>query len=196
MKKGKNLLLLSALLIVLLGGAGLAYSRLSRNTAPESVSELPTAEQNQENQASEEVSELPFAPDFTFLNADGEEVRLADLTGTPVLINFWATWCPPCREELPYFEKAYSEYGETVQFLMLNETDGVRDTVDSAKAFCEENAYSFPVCFDTKGEGARAYSVLSIPLTVFLNAEGQLVYQHIGALTEEELFSMLARQVN
>lgn len=196
MKKGKNLLILSALLIVLLGGAGLAYSGLRKNTVPKSASELPETGQNQENQASKEVSEMPFAPDFTFLNADGEEVRLADLTGTPVLLNFWATWCPPCREEMPHFEKAYSEYGETVQFLMMNETDGVRDTVDSAKKFREENGYTFPVCFDTKGEGARAYSVLSIPMTVFINAEGQLVYQHIGALTEEELFSMLERQTN
>ncbi|MBR1555479.1 MAG: redoxin domain-containing protein [Oscillospiraceae bacterium] len=192
MKKGKTLLILSALLIVLLGGAGLAYSRLSTDTAPESVSETEQIQENQESQN----SELPFAPDFTFLNADGEEIRLADLTGKPVLLNFWATWCPPCREEMPHFEKAYSEYGETVQFLMMNETDGVRDTVDSAKEFREENSYTFPVYFDTKGEGARAYSVLSIPLTVFLDAEGRLVYQHIGALTEEELFSMLERQIN
>ncbi len=194
MKKGKNVLILAVLLVILLGGAGFAYSALREHTAPETVSAMPEAEQTPTESGTPEESQL--APDFTFLNADGEEIRLADLTGKPVLINFWATWCPPCREELPCFQKAYAQYGEEIQFLIMNETDGVRDTVESARSFAEENQYDFPLYFDTKGQGGRAYSVMYIPVTVFINAEGEMVYEHVGALTEEDLFSMLERHLN
>ena len=202
MKKGKSILILAGLLVILLGGGAFAYQTLSKNTTAESVPEvspMPETFKNTENSEiseSESISNVQSAPDFTFLNAEGEEVRIADLTGKPILINFWATWCPPCKAELPYFEKAYTEYGEEIQFLMMNVTDGVRDTVDSAKQFQEENGYQFPLYFDTKGEGAKAYTLMSIPLTVFINAEGELTYQHIGAMTEEDLFSMLERQLN
>ncbi len=200
MKKGKNVLILAVLLILLLGGAGVAYSALRQNTAQESVSVMPETEQNPTEAGMPEksgtVPEIQSAPDFTFLNAEGEETRLADLTGKPILINFWATWCPPCKEELPCFQKAYAEYGQQVQFLMMNETDGVRDTVESAAAFVQENGYDFPLCFDNKGQGGQAYSVMYIPVTVFITAEGKLAYQHVGAITEEALFSMLERHLN
>ena len=189
MKKKTAVFLISALgLAGLLGGAGIAYSSLSENYLPESVPE--TAEQSEMPETQAET-----APDFAMLNADGEEVRLSDFVGKPVLINFWATWCPPCRAELPYFQKAFAEYGDEIEFLIVDETDGTRDTVDGAKAFAEENQYDFPLYFDTQGSGARAYSILSIPMTVFINSEGALTYQHIGAMAEEDLFSMIERQL-
>ncbi len=195
MKQSRIFLLLSLLMLVLLGGAGFAYSALSRQTVPETIpenlSETVPALQEETN-----LPEAETAPDFVFLNADGEEIRFSDLTGTPLILNFWATWCPPCCGELPYFEKAYAQYGGQVQFLMLNVTDGVRDTIASAGKFYEDNGYTFPVFFDAKGEGSRAYRLLSIPLTVFVNASGEITYQHIGAITEEELFSVLERYSN
>lgn len=73
------------------------------------------------------------APDFPVLDADGNIVRLSDMFGKPVVINFWATWCPPCKRELPDFDRLCREYGDRVVFMMVNLTDGRRDTVDGTK---------------------------------------------------------------
>lgn len=73
------------------------------------------------------------APDFPVLDADGNTVRLSDMFGKPVVINFWATWCPPCKRELPDFDRLCREYGDRVVFMMVNLTDGRRDTVDGTK---------------------------------------------------------------
>lgn len=73
------------------------------------------------------------APDFPVLDADGNIVRLSDMFGKPVVINFWATWCPPCKRELPDFYRLCREYGDRVVFMMVNLTDGRRDTVDGTK---------------------------------------------------------------
>lgn len=88
------------------------------------------------------------APDFPVLDADGNTVRLSDMFGKPVVINFWATWCPPCKRELPDFDRLCREYGDRVVFMMVNLTDGRRDTVDGTKKFVSEKGYTFPVYFE------------------------------------------------
>lgn len=82
------------------------------------------------------------------LDADGNTVRLSDMFGKPVVINFWATWCPPCKRELPDFDRLCREYGDRVVFMMVNLTDGRRDTVDGTKKFVSEKGYTFPVYFE------------------------------------------------
>lgn len=99
-------------------------------------------------------------------------MKLSDFAGTPVVINFWATWCSPCKAELPAFEAAFQQYGEQVHFMMINMTDGARDTVDGVKDFVAGGEYSFPLYFDTELDAAYAYGVYSIPMTVFINADG------------------------
>ena len=131
----------------------------------------------------------PFtpAPDFTVQNEEGESVSLSDYVGKPVIINFWATWCGPCKSELPAFDAAYREYGEDVHFLMVNLTDGTQETVDKVKKFVENGGYSFPVLFDTESDGAMTYGVYSIPLTVFVDARGNLLGGHPGAMSAQTL---------
>lgn len=115
------------------------------------------------------------APDFSVLDADGNTVRLSDYIGRPVVLNFWASWCGPCRNEMPHFDKAYQTHGDEVVFLMIDLVDGGRETIESGKAFIEENGYSFTIFFDTKNEAAAAYSITSIPTTLFINREGKIV---------------------
>ena len=127
------------------------------------------------------------APDFTVLDKDGNTVRLSDKFGKPIVINFWATWCPPCKQELPDFDKLSKEYGDRVVFMMVNMTDGYRDTVDGTKRFVSGKGYTFPVYFDTKDNAASAYNVSSIPQTTFIDAKGNIYTTRIGAMNEATL---------
>ena len=127
------------------------------------------------------------APDFTGLDKDGNPVRLSEKFGKPIVINFWATWCPPCKQELPDFDKLCKEYGDRVVFMMVNLTDGYRDTVDGTKRFVSGKGYTFPVYFDTKDNAASAYNVSSIPQTTFIDAKGNIYTTRIGAMNEATL---------
>lgn len=131
--------------------------------------------------------EIPLAPDFTVYDADGNEVHLSDFQGKPVVLNFWATWCTYCKMHLPVFEDAYQTYGEDIHFLMVNLTDGSRETVESASSYIEENSYSFPVYYDTSYGAAIAYGTSSIPVTYFIDAEGHAIVYGMGALNAETL---------
>lgn len=131
------------------------------------------------------------APDFPVLDADGNTVRLSDMFGKPVVINFWATWCPPCRSELPAFDKLYRQYGNEVSFMMIDLTDGYRETVEGVKRFISENGYTFPVYYDTEGSATEAYNVSSIPFTVAVGRNGNIVGTHLGAMSEAALRSYI-----
>ena len=132
-------------------------------------------------------SSVNTAPDFTVLDMDGQEVRLSDLFGQRILINFWATWCPPCRAELPYFEEAYQEYGEDIVFLMVDLTDGSRETVDGVKAFAAEYGYSFPVYYDTEYSAVYAYGIDAIPQTYAIGPDGNVLMSQVGSMSESRL---------
>lgn len=132
------------------------------------------------------------APDFTVINAAEEEVKLSDFVGKPVVLNFWASWCGPCKSEMPYFQSMYDTYGEEVVFMMVNLTDGSRETVETALDYVQQADYTFPVYFDTKQEAAYAYYVTSIPATYFIDAEGNLTAYGVGALQEENILQGLS----
>lgn len=145
---------------------------------------------NGEQDDGKEADESMKAPDFTVRNAAEEEVKLSDFIGKPVIINFWASWCGPCKSEMPYFQNMYEIYGEDVIFMMVNLTGG-RETVDTALDYIQEAEYTFPVYFDTKQEAAYTYYVSSIPATYFIDAEGNLAAYGVGTLQEENILQGL-----
>lgn len=147
-----------------------------------------TAEQQTHETTAPAVS---YAPDFEVLDKDGNTVKLSDFRGKPVVVNFWATWCPPCKAELPDFDEAAATYGDQVTFLMVNLTDGIRDTVSGVKTFVTDNGYTFPVYFDTTYSAANAYRVSSIPTTYFINAAGEIVGSKVGMISAVELESYI-----
>ena len=122
------------------------------------------------------------APDFTVFDKGGNAVKLSDFRGTPVVLNFWATWCGPCKNELPDFEAAYQNSAGQVAFLMVNMTDGYQETVAGVKNFISSNGYTFPVYYDTSADAAYAYNVSAIPSTYFIGADGSIVSYHIGMI--------------
>ena len=201
MQQKKTFSILLIVLLVVLAGAMFAYRYLSDRITPDASGSLldrvtdaagTTADTVKTGiDASESVdtaaSDVYPAMDFTVYDADGNPVSLSDFYGKPILINFWATWCPPCKSELPDFDRVYADYGEDVVFMMVNMTDGSRDTVESASAFVSDNGYAFPVYYDCDLDAAYTYGVSSIPMTVLVGADGNLVGAQIGVLTEEQL---------
>lgn len=137
--------------------------------------------------AATEPSADSDTPNFTVRDADGKAVKLSDFFGTPIVLNFWASWCPPCKAELPDFEEACKKYEGKVVFLMVNMTDGDRETVKIAKDFVNSMGYTFPVYFDTEYEAAYAYGVRSIPTTYFINADGSIEAYATGMITAGQL---------
>jgi len=127
------------------------------------------------------------APDFTVYDIDGNAVKLSDHFGKPIVLNFWASWCGPCKMEMPDFNEKYQELGEEVHFLMINVTDGSRETVESASAFIAEQGYVFPVFYDTTSMAAMTYGAYSLPSTYFIDAEGHAVARAVGAIDGETL---------
>ena len=116
-------------------------------------------------------------------NYDEEVVK----SPVPVLLDFWATWCGPCKYELPDFDSLAKEYGDEVVFMMVNMTDGSQETVDKVKKFVEDEGYTFPVYFDTEAEAAYTYGIYSIPRSLFIKPNGEINYAYIGVMDEESL---------
>ncbi len=132
-----------------------------------------------------ETADPRLAPDFTVLDREGRPVTLSAMRGKPVVLNFWASWCGPCKREMPEFEAAYQTYGADVHFLFVNLTDGQNETVETAKQCIDSLGYTFPIYFDTASEAAVAYGISSIPTTFFIDAEGKLVTYATGQIGTE-----------
>lgn len=112
-----------------------------------------------------------LAPDFSAQTLDGQTVRLSDLRGKVVLVNLWASWCPPCRAEMPAIEQTYQVYKEQ-GFVVLAVDSTVQDTLANAQAFVSANQLSFPILLDESGEITRLYRVQSLPTSFFIGADG------------------------
>lgn len=189
--------LLILVLVVVIGGAGLLYSKLGSAYAPDqlAVEATPVPQTTAQPEATdsaaqtaetaEEEPQKQAAPDFTVYDADGNAVQLSDYFGKPLVLNFWASWCGPCKSEMPEFQQKYEEQTD-VQFLMVNMTTG-RETKEDAQALLEQEGYTFPVLFDTDGDAAMAYSVYALPTTYFIDAEGNLVAWAQSAIDGETL---------
>ena len=193
-------------LVVLIAGASILYKKLGDDvdvsqlktevTTSEATDNTTSTAGKQENAQTgtesagaeaQDSEELTAAPDITFYDLEGNAHRLSGFRGKPVVMNFWSSNCGPCKGEMPEFEEMYKQYGDEVQFLMVNVTDGYWDTLESASTFIEDSGYTFPVYYDTDNNAAYVYGVSALPTTFFLDEEGYGVAYAMGAIDKDTL---------
>jgi peroxiredoxin len=130
-----------------------------------------------------------LAPDFILQFSDGKKTRLSDWQGQPVVLNFWATWCAPCKEEMPEFVAAYERYRDDgLVILGVN----AQESAGQAAGFMRQYAMTFPVALDARGDVQQLYNVRGLPTTVFIDREGRVTERWAGLLNERMLEELLA----
>lgn len=174
-----------------------AFTGYLSGTTSKSETKKPDkqAEEKTEEKEEEENGEMA-AIDFTLHDQYGKEHSLSDYKGKTIFLNFWATWCPPCKAEMPDIQKLYESYGKDGEVVILgvaapdfgNETDE-----DGIKAFLKENGYTYPVLMDTTGELFMQYGITSYPTTFMIDKEGN-VFGYVSGQLSEDMMKSIIRQ--
>ena len=146
------------------------------------TNELKSSEQNISVSPMTGYRVPPFSlPSFP----DSKPISLADYQGKPLLINIWASWCPPCQAETPDLVKAYANYGDKVRFIGVNLTS--QDSLPDVTTFIRKYGIKYPIVLDTKGTVAQQYQAMSIPTSIFVNRQGIIVDRVVGEITPQIL---------
>ncbi len=132
-----------------------------------------------------------LAPDFQLQSLDGKVVSLSELRGSPVMLNFWATWCPPCRNEMPYIQQIYEEWsGKGLVLLAID----IGESSSTVKEFVQSYELSFPVLLDIKEDVAQIYNITGIPTTFFIDKDGIIQDKRVGSFqSKEEIAAYLSK---
>lgn len=131
-----------------------------------------TADESMDQAALETKAQKGYlAPDFTIASMEGEEIRLSELRGEPVFINFWASWCEPCKEEMPHLLEAYKKYGSEINFVMINVIEQEFNK-ESMNKYIKEAGLTFPIYLDKKDNVSTLYNILGYPTSFFINKDG------------------------
>jgi len=129
------------------------------------------------------VEQGKAAPDFTLKSLTGTNLKLSEMTGNVVLINFWASWCGPCREEMPLLNALHKKY-EPLGFSVLG--INVEENVDAARGFMKDFPVDFPVLLDNTNQVSQRYQVIAMPTTVVVDRDGNIRYLHQGYKSGDE----------
>ncbi|WP_391120436.1 peroxiredoxin family protein [Psychrobacillus sp. L3] len=143
--------------------------------------------------ANEGVGKGDSAPNFKLTTLEGKEVSLADYKGKKVVLNFWATWCPPCKAEMPHMQNYYEDMAvkENVEILAVNLDSGM----DNVKAFQEDYALSFPILLDEEGKVGKIYQAITIPTTYIIDTNGTIQNKIVGPM-DEQMLTDLVKSLN
>jgi len=187
MNKKTKTIIWTAAFVLFIVMAVLGYNLLSQRVSPQDNIDMTQNKGQVPQDSQEQETEKIKAPDFTVLDAEGNTVKLSELFGKPIVLNFWASWCPPCKGEMPEFNKVYEEVGRDITFMMVDLVDGQRETKEKGAQYVKGEGFTFPVYFDTKQDAAGKYGIASIPTTIFIDKDGYIVTGAEGALDEKTL---------
>ncbi|AIY05417.1 thiol:disulfide interchange protein [Planococcus sp. PAMC 21323] len=163
----------------------LAAIAIIANNFIEKDSESTQSKVDSNQSASTGLTPGAEAPDFTLTDQNGETVRLSDYRGKKVILNFWATWCPPCRAEMPHMQEFHENNVESdVEILAVNLT--AQDKGDKAiRSFIDEFDLTFQIPMDESGSVAQTYQVRTVPTTYILNTKGEIAQKIVGPMDEQ-----------
>lgn len=189
----------AALIILVISMAVLLYIRVERflkyrqvEDIPVTLTDTPAAEPSLQAEESEvETTQAPpkiIAPDFSLITLEGSEGALSDHLGKAVLVNFWATWCPPCRAEMPLIQEFADLYGDDLVVLAVN----VGESEGEIRAFVEEYGFTLTFLVDPANEVSQLYRVRGYPTSIFIDSEGMVKAVHIGELDKPLISEYLA----
>lgn len=187
-------IILALILLIVLAGALYEVKNFNNSTSnnqnvsnQNTFTSTPSTPSTDSNASSPQINSNTFklkAIDFNLKDLDGKEISLSDLKGKKVFLNFWASWCPPCRAEMPDIEKLYTETKDSDLVIIAVNLGEDKDTV---KSFIDKNNYKFKVLLDSDQNVAAKYNITSIPTSFFIDKEGTIVEKRIGAMTYEEM---------
>ena len=184
------------LFIIFIVVIAVSYQLLKNEEEEKKLSQLEQRKNQVENISTEQIGNQTTSSsqknqqkyiDFTVENELGEMVSLSQYIGKPIVINYWATWCAYCIEEMPYFNKMFEKEKENITFFMINATDGVRETKEKAKNYVQKSNYQFPIFYDTNYSARNNYYIDGYPTTIFIDKEGNLFDIYYGAISEKTL---------
>ncbi|WP_138417342.1 TlpA disulfide reductase family protein [Aquibacillus sediminis] len=146
----------------------------------------PSPDQGEDVEQAEDVGleKGEIAPDFELQTLDGETVRLSDYRGQRVMVNFWATWCPPCRAEMPDMQQFYEEKDVAVLAVNLTSTE---TSIEDVREFIEEMGLTFPILMDDEGELAASYQIQAYPTSYMIDSNGRTSFIAQGPMNEEQM---------
>lgn len=132
-------------------------------------------------------------PNFTLTDLSGKNISLSDYKGKVVVLNFWASWCPPCKAEMPEFnemDREFKKSGDTV-LLAINMTDGRRETKKKVETFISEQKYKMRVLLDSEGKASNLFDIRYLPTTYVIDAEGTVTGQLVGGTTKNAVMKLV-----
>jgi peroxiredoxin len=164
-------------------------SSTKNKTSQESTDNSIASQNNPNNKSTKPIGINPNvvktkALDFKLKDLDGNEVSLSSLKGKKVFLNFWATWCPPCKAEMPEIEKLYQETKDSDLVILAVD---IGENSNTVKPFIDENKYNFKVLLDSDQSVATQYGISSIPTSYFIDTDGNIISTHIGAMTIDQM---------
>jgi peroxiredoxin len=177
------------LLLIIITAILVGVSIYTVNTYNASNAKANSSVENTDNNTSKSIGINPNvikikATDFKLKDLDGKEFSLSDLKGKKVFLNFWATWCPPCKAEMPEIEKLYKETKDSDLVIVAVE---IGEPLNTVKSFIDSNKYSFKVLLDSNQSVASNYNIVSIPTSYFIDKNGNIISKNVGGMNIKQM---------